>query len=112
MQIFSKTYPEFLPHTYGACGRAVVVEYVGPTLSSALFQSWLERVKLSLKLIQLARSFTRTVDDLALYMYDVTMDNFAIDDHGNVKLIDCEHVLIVDMSNFNNTYGEYDIYKF
>lgn len=108
-QLFSERYPAFLPKVYGPCGRIVVVEYVGPTLSSAIPQSWLERVMLSLKIIQLARTFTRTEDNFALYMYDVIMDNFAVDKQGNVKLIDCEHIFIVDTSSFNNSYGEYSI---
>ena len=76
-------------------------------MSAALSFSWLERVKLSLKIIQMVREFTRTVDSLAIYLYDVVMSNFAIDNQGNVKLIDCEHILIVEMSNFTSTYGEY-----
>lgn len=105
LQIFSRRYPAFLPKVYGPCGRTIVVEYVGPTLSSAISKSWLKRVKLSLKLIQLAHTFTRTEDNFALYMYDVIMDNFAVDKEGNVKLVDCEHIVIVDMSPFNNSYG-------
>jgi hypothetical protein len=106
-QVFSERYSNFLPALYGACGRVIVVEYVGPSLSSALDRPWQERVKLSIKLIQLARTFTRTEDKMALYMYDVVMSNFAVDKHGNVKLIDCEHVLIADMSAINHTYGKF-----
>ena len=95
---------------YGACGRVIVVEYVEASLPSVLGRSWQERVKISIKLIHLARTFTRTEDDMALYMYDVVMNNFAVDKRGNVKLIDCEHVLIVDMSAFNHTYGKFAIF--
>ena len=104
-QVFSKRYPKFLPAVYGACGRVVVVEYVGPTLWSVLHRPWKERVKLSIHLIHLALAFTKTQDNMALYMYDVVMNNFAVDKHGLVKLIDCEHVLIADASTFNRTYG-------
>lgn len=82
-----------------------MVEYVGPTLWSALDRPWEERVKISINLIQLARTFTKTQDNMALYMYDVVMNNFAVDKHGLVKLIDCEHVLIADTSAFSQTYG-------
>lgn len=105
-QVFSKRYPDYLPAVYGACGRLVVVEYVGPSLSIALAWSLRERVKVSIKLIQMARQFTRTEDHIALYLSDVVMSNFAVDKAGNVKLIDCENVLMVDMREFSHTYGE------
>ena len=105
-QIFSKRYPNFLPTVYGACGRVIVVEYVGASLSTTFNWSWQKRVRLSIKMIQLARAFTRTDDNMALYMHDVSVDNFAVDKYDNVKLIDCEHVLIVDMSAFNHSYGK------
>ena len=104
-QVFSKRFANFLPAVYGACGRVIVVEYVGPSLWSVLDRPWQERVRIAIRLIEMARTFTRTDDNMAFYIHDAVMDNFAVDKHGNVKLIDCEHVLIVDMSAFNHSYG-------
>ena len=48
------------------------------------------------QLMRIADMLTNNKADFALYLTDVTDDNFAVNDDGKVTLIDLEDVLVVD----------------
>ena len=85
------------PKFYGTCGRVIVVEDAGPTLDAYLDKSWGTRVHLALSVLQLARQLTLNTDGWALYLTDPSMENFAVDKDLDVKVVDLEHVIVVDL---------------
>lgn len=85
-------FPEFL----GSCGRVVLVKDCGDPLSQFESAEWLVRVGLALQLLDIAQLLTANPTDFALYLTDVSLDNFAVDAAGRVKVVDAENVIIVD----------------
>ena len=88
---------------YGFCGRAVVVEDAGLPLDLFLSETWIERAKLALEVIKIAKRLTRNQELWGLYLKEVSMGNFAVSTNRTVKLADAEQVLVVDLSESNVT---------
>lgn len=85
-------FPKFL----GSCGRTVVQSYEGEPLSHFELASWIVRANISLQLLDMADLMTNNPTQFALYMTDVSMDNFAVNKWGEVTLVDVENIIVVD----------------
>ena len=105
-QVFPAEYGWPFPKFYGACGRAIVVEDVGKTLDMYLTKSWSVRVTLALSVLELARRLTLSEHGWALYMSDPFMENFAVTEDLEVKLIDAEHLVVVDLWTIPSQQGK------
>ena len=46
--------------------------------------------------MSIAEQFTYNDDEYGLYMTDVSFDNFAVDEHGKVFVVDAENIIVVD----------------
>ncbi|XP_053314569.1 divergent protein kinase domain 2A [Spea bombifrons] len=81
----------------GACGRMVAVNYVGEELWSFFNSPWEKRVDLAWQLMEIAEQLTNNDFEFALYLLDVSFDNFAVGPRdGKVILVDAENVLVAD----------------
>lgn len=81
----------------GACGRMVAVNYVGEELWSFYNAPWEKRVDLARQLMDIAEQLTNNDFDFALYLLDVSFDNFAVGPRdGKVIVVDAENVLVAD----------------
>lgn len=89
----------WFPALRGTCGRVIVEDYVGPTLSQLSHVPWLERADYARQLLEMAQEFSYS--EFRLYLTDVSLDNFAVDAEGKVKIIDAENIVMVDPSVLN-----------
>lgn len=81
----------------GACGRMVAVNYVGEELWSFYNAPWEKRVDLAWQLMEIAEQLTNNDFEFALYLLDVSFDNFAVGPRdGKVIIVDAENVLVAD----------------
>lgn len=81
----------------GACGRMVAVNYVGEELWSYYNAPWEKRVDLARQLMDIAEQLTNNDFEFALYLLDVSFDNFAVGPRdGKVIVVDAENVLVAD----------------
>lgn len=81
----------------GACGRVVAVNYVGEELWSFYNAPWEKRVDLARQLMDIAEQLTNNDFEFALYLLDVSFDNFAVGPRdGKVIIVDAENVLVAD----------------
>ncbi|XP_058250974.1 divergent protein kinase domain 2Aa isoform X2 [Hemibagrus wyckioides] len=81
----------------GACGRMVAVNYVGEELWSFYNAAWEKRVDLAKQLMDIAEQLTNNDFDFALYLLDVSFDNFAVGPRdGKVIVVDAENVIVAD----------------
>ncbi|KFM12586.1 Deleted in autism protein 1, partial [Aptenodytes forsteri] len=81
----------------GACGRMVAVNYVGEELWSYFNAPWEKRVDLAWQLMEIAEQLTNNDFEFALYLLDVSFDNFAVGPRdGKVIIVDAENVLVAD----------------
>ncbi|KAJ0059535.1 hypothetical protein NL108_001889, partial [Boleophthalmus pectinirostris] len=81
----------------GACGRVVAVNYVGEELWSFYNAPWDKRVDLARQLMDIAEQLTNNDFEFALYLLDVSFDNFAVGPRdGKVIVVDAENVLVAD----------------
>ncbi|RXN11901.1 deleted in autism 1 [Labeo rohita] len=81
----------------GACGRMVAVNYVGEELWSFFNAPWEKRVDLAKQLMDIAEQLTNNDFDFALYLLDVSFDNFAVGPRdGKVIVVDAENVVVAD----------------
>lgn len=81
----------------GACGRMVAVNYVGEELWSYFTAPWEKRVDLAWQLMEIAEQLTNNDFEFALYLLDVSFDNFAVGPRdGKVIIVDAENVLVAD----------------
>ncbi|XP_076986440.1 divergent protein kinase domain 2A [Tamandua tetradactyla] len=81
----------------GACGRMVAVSYVGEELWSYFHAPWEKRVDLAWQLMEIAEQLTNNDFEFALYLLDVSFDNFAVGPRdGKVIVVDAENVLVAD----------------
>lgn len=85
-------FPAFL----GTCGRLVIESYVGTPLSNYEDADWTTRVSLAEQLLAIAHQLTQNPTGFALYLTDVSMDNFAVDAGGKVTVVDAENIIVVD----------------
>ena len=88
------------PTYFGACGRFVVQEYVGPSLAEWLPRAhWKQRVHAAYQLLKIAEKFTTGINGFRLYSTDLSIYNIAVDQDGNVKVIDTENTIVVDLEH-------------
>ncbi|XP_062901473.1 divergent protein kinase domain 2Ab isoform X2 [Mobula hypostoma] len=81
----------------GACGRMVAVNYVGNELWSFYHAPWEKRVDLAWQLLEIAEQLTNNDFEFALYLLDVSFDNFAVGSRdGKVIIIDAENIIVAD----------------
>ncbi|XP_077556173.1 divergent protein kinase domain 2A [Haemaphysalis longicornis] len=85
-------FPSFL----GSCGRTVVESFEGERLSTFERARWIVRANISLQLLNMADLMTDNPTQFALYMTDVSMDNFVVSRDGHVTLVDVENIIVVD----------------
>ena len=64
---------------------------------------WIVRAQLAVSLLKLAQQLTTNDLGWGIYMLDVSFANFAVSGDGRVKLVDVEHVLVVDFTNHKAT---------
>lgn len=75
----------------------VAVNYVGEELWSFYNAPWEKRVDLARQLMDIAEQLTNNDFDFALYLLDVSFDNFAVGPRdGKVIVVDAENVLVAD----------------
>ncbi|XP_022088058.1 deleted in autism protein 1-like [Acanthaster planci] len=94
--IFPKSEGWPFPQYYGACGRLIVEEYVGKTLGSYFNADWSKRLDLAYQVMKIAEQLTNNELEYALYLTDVSFDNFAVNKDGRVLIIDAENIIVVD----------------
>ena len=56
----------------------------------------------------MADILTNNKEEFALYLTDVTYDNFVVDSAGKVKLVDLEDIVVVDKQAIKS--GLYHLY--
>lgn len=92
----------------GACGRMVAVNYVGEELWSFYNAPWEKRVDLAKQLMDIAEQLTNNDFDFALYLLDVSFDNFAVGPRdGKVIVVDAENVLVADKRLIKQSEGTF-----
>lgn len=75
----------------------VAVNYVGEELWSFYNAPWEKRVDLARQLMDIAEQLTNNDFEFALYLLDVSFDNFAVGPRdGKVIIVDAENVLVAD----------------
>lgn len=90
------------PKYHGACGRIIVTEDCGKSLNHFLYHPWIVRAQLAVNLLRIAQQLTVNKQNWALYMLDVSLNNFAVSDNGIVKLVDVEHLIVVDLETVSS----------
>ncbi|XP_043476258.1 divergent protein kinase domain 2A [Leptopilina heterotoma] len=85
-----------VPKYYGACGRLIVEEFVGPVLSKFYNELWILRAEIASSLLNAAHALTFQDENFAFYLTDVSFDNIAVDSNNTAKFIDLENVIVVD----------------
>lgn len=82
---------------YGSCGRLVVSEYCGVSLTEyAVAADWKHRFSVAQQLLEAAVNFTLSHSHFAFYFTDISADNIAVSNDGIAKFVDLEHVIIVE----------------
>lgn len=102
------------PHYIGACGRFVVEEYVGPSLSDWLpSASWIDKMNAALLLLLMAEQLTVGKSGFAMYWTDWSLFNIAVDQQHRLKIVDAENIILVDLQKilrgiiFQRAYHEF-----
>ncbi|XP_078576825.1 divergent protein kinase domain 2A-like [Branchiostoma floridae x Branchiostoma japonicum] len=90
------TTPWPFPKFYGACGRVIVVEHAGRTLDAFLDSPWNVRADIAVQLLQLVDTLRERDPDWVLLLTDISFENFAVDSHGQLRLIDLDDVMVFD----------------
>lgn len=85
-----------MPKYFGACGRIIIEEYVGPPLTDHYDKPWIQRAKIASSLLNAAYTFTFENKNFGFYLTDVSPDNIAIDHNDVAKFIDLENIIVVD----------------
>lgn len=85
-----------MPKYFGACGRIIIVEYIGLTLADYYDKPWIQRARIASSLLNAAYMFTFKNKNFSFYLTDVTADNIAVDYNDEAKFIDLEHIIVVD----------------
>lgn len=100
VKIFKQILPARLgwpvPKYYGACGRLIVEEFIGPVLSKFHNELWIQRAEIASSLLSAAHALTFQDEHFAFYLTDVSFDNIAVDSNNTAKFIDLENVIVVD----------------
>ncbi|XP_076149755.1 divergent protein kinase domain 2Aa isoform X2 [Alosa pseudoharengus] len=75
----------------------VAENYVGEELWSFYNAPWEKRLDLAKQLMDIAEQLTNNDFDFALYLLDVSFDNFAVGPRdGKVIVVDAENVIVAD----------------
>lgn len=82
----------------GACGRLVMMEYVGPRLSDYNKEPWIRRAKIASSLLKAANMFTVGHPHFTFYLSEVTQDNVAVDANDTAKFVNLRKMIVVDKS--------------
>lgn len=91
------------PVYYGACGRVIVEEYVGPNLAQWLPDAPLnERINAALQMLTIADQFTNGTAGFRLYVTDLSLYNIAVGLDGILKIVDGENIVVVDLEKIEN----------
>lgn len=86
----------------------VAVNYVGEELWSFYEAPWEKRVDLAKQLLDIAEQLTNNDFDFALYLLDVSFDNFAVGPRdGKVIVVDAENVLVADKRLIKQSEGDF-----
>lgn len=85
-----------VPKYFGACGRVIVEDYVGPTLNNYFYAAWPVRLKIAFSLLDAAYKFTFQDREFGFYLTDVSADNVAVDSNDSAVFVDLENVIVVD----------------
>lgn len=85
---------QWFPAVIGTCGRIIIEEYVGPTLTQLGDEPWVIRADYARQLLEMAQQLSE--GEFHLYMTDVSLDNFAVDKDRRVQMIDAENLVMVD----------------
>lgn len=85
-----------VPKYFGACGRIIIEEYIGLSLSDYYDKSWIQRAKIASSLLNAAHMFTFKNEKFGFYLTDVSADNIAVDYKNIAKFIDLENIIVVD----------------
>lgn len=85
-----------MPKYFGSCGRIIIEEYVGLPFSDYYDKPWIQRAKIVSSLLNAAYMFTFKNKKFGFYLTDVSADNIAVDYNNVAKLIDLEHIIVVD----------------
>lgn len=81
----------------GSCGELTVSKYCGNTLTWVVPSlNWAQRSAIAKQLLLFAFNTTLQHPNFAFYFTDMTPDNFAVSSEGIVRLVDLEHVIVVD----------------
>lgn len=75
----------------------IIVEDAGLPLDYFLSYPWIERAKLALAVIKIAKQLSNNPEDWGLYMTEIALGNFAVS-NGTVKLEDADRILVADLS--------------
>nr|XP_002737149.1 PREDICTED: deleted in autism protein 1 homolog [Saccoglossus kowalevskii] len=100
-QVFSQSNGWPFPKFIGSCGRFVVLENVGKSLFYYYSEPWQIRVDFAYQAFAIAEKFTNNEEDFALYMTDVTYENFAVNAKDELMMVDVENVIVVDKKQIN-----------
>ncbi|XP_072180532.1 divergent protein kinase domain 2A-like [Diadema setosum] len=84
------------PVYLGACGRFTVQEYGGQTLSHFYSFKFGTRAALAVQALNIATELSENREDFALYLTDVSSDNFSVSNKGELLIIDAENIIVVD----------------
>ena len=76
------------------------MEDAGIPLDYFLLFPWVERAKLALEVIKIAKQLTNNLDNWGLYLTEIELDNFVVS-NGTVKLEDASRILVVDLLESN-----------
>ncbi|XP_011506129.1 PREDICTED: deleted in autism protein 1 homolog, partial [Ceratosolen solmsi marchali] len=96
LQILSSNDNWPTPKYFGACGRIVIVEYIGLPLSAFIQETWIERAIIASSLLDAAYAFTFKNPKFAFYLTDISMDNIAVNNEQRAIFVDLENTIIVD----------------
>lgn len=84
------------------------MEYCGKTLDNYYHHPWQLRIHIAGELLQMAHIFTFKNPKIGVYLRDLSYDNVALDSELRVRVIDLEHVILVDK---NAASGNFHIIK-
>lgn len=84
------------PKYIGSCGRFVMTEYAGRPLYDFYGMPFKIRAKFALRLLSIARQLTDDRSQFALYWTRLSYASFAVDEAGDVVVVDGQNVLVVD----------------
>jgi len=98
--VFSRIFSHYdvFPEMFGSCGGIYVVERLRPLdmpsyLQRVNFQGWVERVKVSLAILDLLEELDNMF--LApLHLCDIKPEHFGLSDHARAKFLDLDSVFL------------------